>query len=821
MPILLGAGEKLTFTILNLYQNWGAFPLKQISSIQYFAPYYHLSTGVTETSCIAPWYNDHGKNLWTLPDFRTMSGKWWYEYEGEDFNDQPQHTHAGYHYFLQYTDASGRYSASENISNVIGSSGLNYSEVLMDYISDDGRIKVSYNHLEFPQTDEHRAFYEISYEILEDISFKDFKNDFSFYTCAGYAGTYQKLGYLNENNELAYADATTDALIVLGDRCPYVSLYDLVGAWENKCGNIGFIIHSSDIVVGGEDFDGNFVLVAKNNSYSLSLDIGETTLRAGDKITLNMVIVPWGDEESVDDSNMRRIRENTCLSPLSVSVSEGERIESVFLPRVKALDGKSATFTLTGGTNNCAVRVYGFEKLTSPVIEELVGGEWVKYDASSVNSPDLFGNRHYYDGYFAYYDGDGTYSYTFIVDMTDKDSRSFRIVAEEEFDHWPAMPVPENNDPINVLQDPAELSVSAITNHGFGSVSLSDDGSYIRFVGSGRAEDVEAYFTAYYSESGDPTGNYLVIKYRASESLGEGNYFQIFTNTVSLKPQGPDNFDIREIVTDGEWHMVIADLTAQDLPTFAPDYNGDYIPGFLRFDVFNKVTDGYIDIAYVGLSDSLEDICAMESELDRADVIEYERKSGEIVLKTGEFVKLTDPKDPASYIDRTSGFKASNRAYITAVDYINAVGDGDGAYDLRGSRSTTGVDVIEYNGNTTADGILAMSGWAVVYGGTERYVWSADGGRTWQDCSLYGLSGYAAMTENSGVVKVANKFFGIENALEFTAMSGFQGGEVPKGIAADLSAYSGKTVNLTFAAVPAGDSASLCIIAHIQGVTVE
>ena len=40
------------------------------------------------------------------------------------------------------------------------------------------------------------------------------------------------------------------------------------------------------------------------------------------------------------------------------------------------------------------------------------------------------------------------------------------------------------------------------------------------------------------------------------------------------------------------------------------------------------------------------------------------------------------------------------------------------------------------------------------------------------------------------------------------------------GLAADLSAYAGQTVNVTFATVPASDTDSLCIVAHITGITV-
>ena len=40
------------------------------------------------------------------------------------------------------------------------------------------------------------------------------------------------------------------------------------------------------------------------------------------------------------------------------------------------------------------------------------------------------------------------------------------------------------------------------------------------------------------------------------------------------------------------------------------------------------------------------------------------------------------------------------------------------------------------------------------------------------------------------------------------------------GIAADLSAYAGQTVDVTFAAVPASDTDSLCILLHIVGIKV-
>ena len=67
-----------------------------------------------------------------------------------------------------------------------------------------------------------------------------------------------------------------------------------------------------------------------------------------------------------------------------------------------------------------AVRVYGFDNWQKPVIEEKVNGQWVTYDIASPNG---------YDGYTVFYDGDGTYSFAFIIPMDNGEARTFRISA--------------------------------------------------------------------------------------------------------------------------------------------------------------------------------------------------------------------------------------------------------------------------------------------------------------------------------------------------------------------------------------------------------
>ncbi len=418
-PMVIKAKETTEFSIVNLYQNWGNYPLKQISSIQFIAPYYHLSVGSTETNCIAPYYV-YGKDYWTLPDFRAMSAPLW--------SGQPQHASIGRLYFLKYTDAEGKFYGSESIDNIIDSYGPTYSDIDMNYLSDDGKIEAYYRHLEFPQWDENRTYYTIELNIKDTISIKDFKNDFSFFSFDGRSIYFKKLGYLNEQNECVVVDANSSGnakFIKLGDKCPYISYFD--GNENMKPTdyvNFGLVIKDADIVIGGKKYEGGFIFrdVKKGdlNQMSLSLDLGEVTLQAGDRITINMVLLPWGEPSSDNDQSVRTVREDSCLKPYSVEVAVGTEIEDAYLPRIIA-DKETAEFTLSGGASYSVVRIYGFKDYSGIKVEEKIDGKWVEY---ILNSKDCS-----YDGYTVYYEGDGTFSYAFVADM-DEGTRTFRVTAK-------------------------------------------------------------------------------------------------------------------------------------------------------------------------------------------------------------------------------------------------------------------------------------------------------------------------------------------------------------------------------------------------------
>ena len=757
---------------------------------------------------------------------------YWFELPKDGgYSNQPQHTHGGYQYFLQYTDTEGNYSATENYHNDIISSGPVYTDVKMDYISDDGRIKVSYNHIELPETDELRACYEIHYEVLEDITISNFAEDFSFYSLEGYAGTYQKMGYLDENNKVAHKDVNgrpQAEIIKLGNQFPYLSLYDLKTdnpSWITNNVNLGFVVYDSQFTIGGKACDAGFVAVGQNSKYSLSLDLGEVTLKKGDTMTLCLIISPWGFYNSTDDKNMQAIRENTCLNGVKLTVQDGEVMESVYIPKVKSTNGKSAEFTVSGGANNKAVRVYGFDKLTAPVIYEKVGGEWVKLDVSSASTPDKKGYAHGYDGYAVYYDRNGTYSYAFAFSMDGVESRTFKIVADTDFAGWEGDGENSEQNNLKVLADAQTLHQhTKAGGTGIGKVELAEDNSYVRIYGYGDGAG-ETFFGVYQNSDMSPTGQYLIIKCRIPTTNKKSTEFEFFTSTVHSGAHAGDSFFVRGVPADGEWHYIVVDLAAQNLPTFEADSAGSYTALHLRFDVFNGTTADteYVDIGYIGLAESLTAICDFQ-KTGVGEIYKGGAKVDTIDFATGGSAPTPeDPNNPASLIDPASGWNASNVRYACMIDFINGKGDGDGAYDSRGSNSDKGLDKITYNGTTEKDGKLALAGWAVAQGGIDKYMWSADGGKTWNECSLHNRNGFSDVTGNPGIHDSAKQFFsstGYDVATHPDKIV-FQGSEgIPSGVCADLSAFTGNTVDVIFALVPLDDPDGLCIMAVIEGVQV-
>lgn len=845
MPVKADSGESFIFSMLHLYQNWGHQPLKQLSWIQFGTPYYHLSTGVTETNCIMPMYGGgpawqlinnpdagyfdefyvySGKSLSTLPDFRAMSGILW--------SDQPQHNSCMDMTWLEYYDSDGKWVASEVVNDTVHSYGPTYADITLDYISDDGKITSTYRHAEMPQTDENRTYYSIRHDVIGDLSITDFKENFTIFETNSRFGPYQYTGYLNENNQMVVEESLRTGehrFITLGNEAPYYGYFYYYLSPDSRMCNYAVIIKDWDIVIGGQKYTDNLIIEEwfQNgmNFTRLTLNVGDVTLKEGDYIDINMILLPWGKANDTQDANVRQVRQDSCLYPYSVSASVGSVIEDDFIPMVKA-ENNVAEFTFSGGHNNGVVRVYGFDKLTSPTIEELVNGEWQKYEVSSVNTPDGNGNAHYYDGYCVYYDGDGSYSYSFVIPTDQGEERTFRVKVED-FKGYPKDPspeveipdVPDDSGDSDSLVDPNEerptgqgapkLYFSAqdlyllgkdenVSKHmlDVASLKIEDGTKFARYLTYG-LENQDAYIVLHQdSENSVNAAPYILIKYRTTVPHSS---FEFWLNSggISYAP-GSNNTHI-SLMNDGEWHCAILDLSI-----ISKDYFNGRNLNLFRFDFLNTSTSALpanssVDIAYIGFF-------ATESEAGK--------------FAYGESFKTQEEIKQENYdlcVDPEGKYTISDKVFGTNIDFINGE-----SLVWDGGNSKAGVSVIDYSKTTLSDGSLVISGWTVVDGGIEKYIWSADGGKTWYKTGLHTIKGIGNGAGAAHYKVVTNKIGShtFSDDTPFNSVYQVSAANPLGGIALNLTPYTGQTVDVVFAAVPAKATDTVCPLILFKNVTV-
>ena len=698
VPIVLNANSSVEYSLVNLYQNWGKYPLKQISWIQFGTPYYHLSTGVTESTCITPMYSSKSsiRSFSTLPDFRPMSCPFW--------GNEPQHNTCGDHKWLMYTDADGNFNGSENYNNVITSHGPTYAEIEMQNISDDGNIRVTYTHMEMPQVDENRVYYEIKYEILGDVSFNDFSRDFQFYSVESCdpTGLYQRVGYLGTDNHCYATKAQpkgSTKQYELGTHFPYFSFFDMDGSTSdhNRGGysNVGLIVQSSSFKIGGETAYPHFVVNDLGGKLALSLNLGEVTFKAGDCITMNIILLPWGSQEmegtydTVYDKNIKDVRADLALNRVTVTpVENAELVESVYLPRLKTTNGTEAIFTISGDNSNQTIRVDGFTMLTDPKIYEWseVEGKWVDYVVCSATTPDVNGDGHSYDGYGVHYNTeDGTYSYSFVTTLNGSSARKFKVVADTAFDGW-ELTVESNASlqSMNVIFAGDDLRARNImvNSNALASDAQTDESgvTFVRFTPKA-AGQTEFYTNLYAATDPINTGKYVVIKYRlpsdVAEEVKKSAYAQIYTSTADsgAAESGSYVFDANRLYYDDAWHLMIFDVASFPTKTFKPEADGTCLARYLRVDFLNGVTmtaDVYMDVAYVGMTDSISEIFAYDTSFEDAWML---YSTADVTPGTRLYAPVTAPKESESVNISVSNIIANpDDLFVVPVNIKNNTG---------------------------------------------------------------------------------------------------------------------------------------------------
>ena len=406
-PVGLAAHEEKQFRILHLFQNWGDHMLKQVSSIRFFNIYWHLSTGVSETTCFTiPPMKLNG--VWVLiPDYRPYSGAF--------FKPQPQHDCQSWPGLLQYQTADGDVRL-EYDKTVFKSIAPNLAHFTMHFTSSDGAARATATTSEIPQSDEMRTFLKIRYDFTKDVAIRgDARDAFRWLNINDKAAP-QSLVYLDEDGKAVSEVITNGQHQALGK--PLGAVFPFVGT-HGMPGNHGTTYYGSLVLIrsfkarlaGKEQEQVFFSSRYKHKgNYWLTTADEALTIKAGDFLEAELLLVPHaeGTEPLVVPERERRYY---GTEGPTATVQNG-RLLSTFPATVEAVD-EVAALTITGGTEVTPVTVKGFAHWAVPLL--WIDGVWQNQQA------------HGGDGYQVNPDGPGKYRFTFLVKQRQGDPRTVII----------------------------------------------------------------------------------------------------------------------------------------------------------------------------------------------------------------------------------------------------------------------------------------------------------------------------------------------------------------------------------------------------------
>ena len=389
-PLVLAPHEQCTISSLHLYQNWGRHMVKQFSSLGAWMDYFHSSTGVTETTCYVPFKFGGLKGV-AVADFRAMS-------QSSFWGGQPQHDNVAGHSFLSYHDGE-RWQYLAYRGTTYHSTGPNWMDITLDYLSTDGKVRASVRTFELPQDDELRNFLRVRYEILEPIVVRQAKENFRLLTIASWV---QKLRYTHfaaagiPDRRLAF-DA--DHFDILGQSIPqsnsFLALYG-----ESKGSNaIMLRSWSAPFKPAGS------VWCEKNGDTRLLLvpDCDDLVLEPGDAIELDAIFLPYGEIAGAETCRREAIAYGSD-APRVTEVGIGEKL-SDFPATIRAIDDR-ADFVIQGGRNVVPIVVTGLSDYRWPSLY-LQSEEGRRYLAQA-----RVGDK---DGVQVFCDADGSYAAVFLV----------------------------------------------------------------------------------------------------------------------------------------------------------------------------------------------------------------------------------------------------------------------------------------------------------------------------------------------------------------------------------------------------------------------
>jgi hypothetical protein len=418
-PLRLKSDESRAFTSLHLYQTWGNHVIKQVSSLQAWMDYLHMSAGVTETTCWVP-FKFGGLRGVQIADMRPMSQPFW--------KSQPQHDNIAGHSFLSYTER-GKPVDLEYLGVKFKSTGPNIASFTQRFLSEDGKVEASIDCMEMPQVDELRCFVRLTVDVRAPIHLDDAAKDLRLLTIRSHVQKLRQthMAWLGESGGAAKSQIPIDGQVYSAALAPSFPWACVTG---DKKGYNAFVVRDWRVKIGGkEGACGPAVAVLGEASGETSLMLtpnltGVIDLKPGDKFQVDLILLPFGPEirEKGDGPSATPAAESTYYgsqAPRILSVQRGKAIDN-FPTTVNADEKGIAEFTIRGGKGDVSVLIGNLPSYLRPrLYRKSATGAW---------QPVAQGSGE--EGIQTFVDKDGKFGAVFVLKGLTGDSITLRALNE-------------------------------------------------------------------------------------------------------------------------------------------------------------------------------------------------------------------------------------------------------------------------------------------------------------------------------------------------------------------------------------------------------
>ena len=361
-PITVEPGAQLDLRVMGLFQTWGDHMLKQVSSIRFFHIYWHLSHGLSETTCFThQWMTPRGVFV-SIPDFRPYSGPF--------LVGQPQHDCHAWPAILSYRSA-GKDIRPLYDHTTFRSIAPNLAEFTMHFRTSDDAGRIRMDVLEIPQTDEARTFLRLRYDwdkpaAIDDDARENFR----------WLSVYEKqrprellwLDSAGQPRRIDVPAAGGDKPILLADPLstdgPFAGAHDQRDHFSTLV-----LVRSFKARLGGRDLDSPHLsarFTADNGRFWFGADRPSLALQPGDFVEAELMLMPHA-EPTPPLAKPQRERQHWFAAPPKVlSVARGTKVRD--FPATIRADADAAAFTVTGGLNRIPIVVTGVSDRTLPML---------------------------------------------------------------------------------------------------------------------------------------------------------------------------------------------------------------------------------------------------------------------------------------------------------------------------------------------------------------------------------------------------------------------------------------------------------------------